>query len=99
MKRNKTIIGLSKAMILIESGLKGGTFAAGEETLSAKCPLFVIDFAKPEVSAEANPYFISKGGHPIRGNKNGVPNLSKVFEVMEQDSPRDYSDKQIKLDI
>lgn len=81
MKRNGVIIGLSDAMILVESGKSGGTFAAGEETLSVKHPLFVIDFAQPEVSAEANPYFISKGGIPIRG-KAGMPNLSKVFDLI-----------------
>lgn len=100
MKRNGTIIGLSKSMILVESGLKGGTFAAGEEALRVHCPLFVIDFANPEVSAEANPYFISKGGYPIRG-KNGIPNLDRVFyfvdENLRQPSKPKYD--QIKLDI
>ena len=81
MKRNKVIIGLSRAMILVESGKTGGTFAAGEESLRTGCPLFVIDFAKPEVSAEANPYFIQSGGMPIRG-KNGIPNMEKVFSVI-----------------
>lgn len=82
MKRNSVIIGLSQAMILVESGKSGGTFAAGEESLKLGCPLFVIDFAKPEVSAEANPYFIQAGGHPIRG-KAGIPNLEKVFAVIQ----------------
>ena len=81
MKRNSTIIGLSDAMILVESGARGGTFAAGEETLKMRRPLFVIDFAAPGPSAEANPYFIKKGGLPIRGNKNGQPNLSKLIEI------------------
>lgn len=82
MRRNSTIIGLSKAMILVESGLKGGTFAAGEETLKRHQPLFVIDFAAPGPSAEANPHFIEKGGLAIRGSRTGHPNLSKVFEVV-----------------
>lgn len=81
MKRNSVIIGLSQAMILVESGKTGGTFAAGEEALRTGCPLFVIDFSKPEVSAEANPYFIQAGGYPIRG-KDGIPNLNKVFAVI-----------------
>lgn len=81
MKRNNVIIGLSQAMILVESGKTGGTFAAGQEALKRGCPLFVIDFAKPEVSAEANPYFIQAGGFPIRG-KAGVPNLDRVFTTV-----------------
>ena len=105
MKRNSVIIGLSRAMILVESGKTGGTFAAGEEALKVGCPLFVIDFSKPEVSAEANPYFIASGGQPIRG-KNGVPNLKKVFQVIHKDTlseiqPTLYSNvnEQIRIPI
>ena len=88
MKRNSTIIGLSDAMILVESGLTGGTFAAGEETLKRKRPLFVIDFAEPGPSAEANPYFIKQGGMPVRGNREGIPSLDKVREVVAKQSWR-----------
>lgn len=84
MRRNSVIIGLSRAMILVESGKTGGTFAAGEEALRVGCPLFVVDFAQPEVSAEANPYFLAKGGQPIRG-KNGIPNISKVLDTVNRD--------------
>lgn len=84
MRRNSVIIGLSRAMILVESGKTGGTFAAGEEALRVGCPLFVVDFAQPEVSAEANPYFIAAGGKPIRG-KNGVPNITNVLNVIKND--------------
>lgn len=83
MKRNGVIIGLSQAMILVESGKTGGTFAAGEETLRRGKPLFVIDFEKPEVSAEANPYFLQHGGDPIRG-KNGIPSLKRVFSALAE---------------
>lgn len=86
MKRNGIIIGLSQAMILVESGKTGGTFAAGEESLKRGCPLFVIDFAKPEVSAEANPYFIEAGGSPIRGKK-GIPCLEEVLSVVRKRYP------------
>ena len=82
MKRNSIIIGLSDAMILVESGENGGTYAAGNDTLAMCHPLFVIDYAQPEVSAKANPYFIERGGIPIRG-KSGIPNLAKVFSVIE----------------
>ena len=104
MRRNSVIIGLSRAMILVESGKTGGTFAAGEEALRVGCPLFVIDFAQPEVSAEANPHFISAGGKPIRG-KNGVPNITKVLDAVRND-PRSEAQsfqvndiQQLKFDI
>ncbi|MDD4689854.1 MAG: DNA-processing protein DprA [Eubacteriales bacterium] len=100
MKRNSTIIGLSRAMILVESRLEGGTFAAGEEALRVNCPLFVIDFSKPEVSAEANPYFISKGGIPIRG-KDGQPNMKNVFNSITSEIRLNNSSniEQLQIDI
>ena len=81
MKRNGTIIGLSDAMILVESGREGGTFAAGTECLKRDHPLFVVDFAEPGPSAEANPYFIERGGIPIRGNRQREPNLDQVLDT------------------
>ena len=81
-------------MILVESGKSGGTFAAGEETLKRSLPLFVIDFEKPEVSAEANPYFIEKGGYPIRG-KRGIPNLEKVLEEVNHPQPDSFAWEQL----
>ena len=100
MKRNSTIIGLSKAMILVESRLEGGTFAVGQEALKMHCPLFVIDFLKPAVSAEANPYFISKGGMPIRG-KAGQPNMKNVFKsILSEETPYNISNiEQLQIDI
>lgn len=93
MRRNATIVGLSDAMILVESGLEGGTFAAGQEALKRHHPLFVVDFAKPDASAEANPYFIKQGGIRIRGqkNKNLEPNLAKVLEIAQKQSWKDFN--------
>lgn len=97
MKRNGTIIGLSDGMILVESGLQGGTFAAGQETLDRKMPLFVIDFADPGPSAEANPFFIEQGGIPIRGNKQAVPNLSKLFDLVEEQQWRTFHQEETDM--
>ncbi len=84
MKRNNTIIGLSDAMMLIESGMEGGTFNAGEQSLKNGKKLFVVDYMSPKATAEGNPYFISKGGIPIRGDKEGRPILNKVYLALEQ---------------
>lgn len=83
MKRNALILGLSKAMVLIESKTQGGTYSAGLESLNRGIPLFVVDYANPDESAKANSFFISKGGYPIRG-KNGIPNTSKILYVVNQ---------------
>ena len=97
MKRNSTIIGLSDAMILVESGLTGGTFAAGEETLKRRQPLFVIDYADPGPSAEANPHFIEKGGVPIRGNRDRVPNLANVRAAVSKQIWRNATIEELTL--
>ena len=98
MRRNGVIIGLSSAMILVESGKTGGTFAAGEESLKRGTPLFVIDYGTPEVSAEANPYFIEKGGSPIR-KKNGIPYLERVFRAIEDAPPAPPQSEQLMLNL
>jgi len=71
--------------------------------LSLNHPLFVIDYAEPEVSAKANPYFISQGGVPIKG-RNGVPNLTNIYAIIEERQQYhnidDYfNSKQLQLNI
>lgn len=82
MKRNNTIIGLSDAMILIESGLDGGTFNAGQQSLKNNKPLFVVEYAKPK--ADGNTFFLRHGGIPLRGDRNGKPVLKKVYSTIEK---------------
>lgn len=98
MKRNNTIIGLSNAMILIESGMDGGTFDAGEQSLRNKKPLFVVEYSAPKPSAEGNLYFLNRGGMPLRGDKEGKPILKRVYSSLEQELPVDNYE-QIKLSI
>ena len=83
MKRNNTIIGLSNAMILIESGMTGGTFNTGEQSLKNRKPLFVVEYGIYKPSAEGNNFFLQNGGTPIRGDKNGMPILKRVYSAIE----------------
>jgi DNA protecting protein DprA len=82
MQRNRTICGLSDAFIVVESGMKGGTFAAAETALTLKRRLFVADYAQPSESAAGNKHFISRGAIPLRGNESGQPNLRRVYEAL-----------------
>lgn len=84
MKRNNTIIGLADVMILIESGMNGGTFNAGEQSLKHKKPLFVVEYGVCKSTAEGNTFFLQHGGIPIRGDKNGKPILKRVYSALEQ---------------
>lgn len=84
MKRNNTIIGLSDVMILIESGMNGGTFNAGEQSLKNKKSLFVVEYGVSKPTAEGNDFFLQHGGIPLRGDKNGKPVLKRVYSALEQ---------------
>jgi len=98
MKRNKTICGLSKAVILIESGLTGGTFAAGKTALKLKLPLFVVEYSKPGESAAGNSYFLKRGAKALRKTREGKPNLKNVLKIFEEiDIPDNKEGLQRKL--
>jgi DNA processing protein len=92
MQRNKTICGLSNAVVVIESGLKGGTFEAGKAALSLRRPLFVAEYAQPAESAEGNAYFLQQGARFLR-KKNGAAYLDELFQAVENDetgTPQNY---------
>ena len=96
MQRNKTICGLSDALIVIESGMKGGTFAAAESSLKLKRPLFVAEYAQPAESAAGNQYFIERGATALRGDRSGRPNLARVYEALGIANGREPSDSTTK---
>lgn len=82
MTRNRTICGLSNAMVVIESGLEGGTFEAGKTTLDLKLPLFCVEYAETVPSAAGNPYFLQHGAISLKRARNGQPNLSKLLAML-----------------
>jgi DNA processing protein len=84
MTRNRTICGLSHAMIVIESGPDGGTFEAGKAALELGEPLFCIDYAETPPAAAGNPYFLKNGAFSLRRARTGEPNLSKLISVVRQ---------------
>jgi len=99
MQRNTTICGLSNAVVIIESGLKGGTFEAGKTALSLRRPLFVAEFAQPAESAEGNDYFLREGARFLR-KKNGAAYLEELFQAVEKDAadvPQRYEHKTVAL--
>ncbi|MEE9466305.1 MAG: DNA-processing protein DprA, partial [Candidatus Neomarinimicrobiota bacterium] len=83
MRRNRLICGLSKALIVIESGMDGGTFAAGNKALELGIPLFVAEYADDLQAYEGNKYFLKKGAIALRGNRTGIPNISKIREAIK----------------
>lgn len=82
MTRNRTLLALADAMVLIESGETGGTHAAGEDTLALGLPLFAVDFAAPPPSAAGNGAFLARGARPLRGRPDGTPSLGELRAVV-----------------
>ena len=84
MDRNKTIMALSCAMIVVEAGEKGGTRAAGEDALRLKVPLFAVDYGFDESVAPGNRELIRRGAKPLKKSReSGNPNLSELLSDAE----------------
>ena len=69
MQRNKTLIGLSDISIVIEAGVRGGSFDAGIATLEQGKYLFAPQYSIPPESALGNRILIDRGAFPLRKNR------------------------------
>ena len=84
MTRNRTIAGLSDALVVVESGTSGGTFQAGKFALSVSVPLFAVEYTDPAPSAAGNPYFVQRGAYPLRQDRaTGSVDLTHLFDEVE----------------
>ncbi len=84
MKRNRTILSLVSAMIVIEAGEKGGTIAAGKDSLKMRIPLFVVNHADMNISLEGKT-LIELGGLKLnKSESTGRANMVPIFNAMEQ---------------
>ncbi|MET3565595.1 DNA processing protein [Leifsonia sp. 563] len=64
MARNSIIFGLSKALVVIEAGEKGGTLAAGEGAMKLGRPVMVVDFG--DATPAGNKKLLNDGATPVR---------------------------------
>ena len=86
MTRNQVIIGLSKVMIVIEAGEKGGTMNAGMETIKHDTPLYVAEYQDMSVDARGNKKLLELGGKRLaRSRSTGRANMKNIFTDIEQD--------------
>ena len=86
MTRNQLIIALSRVMIVIEAGEKGGTLNAGKQTLKSGLPLYVAQYQDMSVDARGNQMLLDMGALKLAKSRlNNRANLAKVFESMKED--------------
>lgn len=82
MKRNKTILALVTAMIVIEAGEKGGTLAAGKAALDMRVPLFVINRTDMDASLGGK-QLLDLGGRKLQKSvETDKANMSPVLQAM-----------------
>ena len=95
MARNQMIIGLSKAVIVIEAGEKGGTRHAGEEAIRCNKLLYVAEYDDMPADAKGNKELLAKGGRSLpRSEPSGQANMQKVYEDIKV-----YEDVKVCEDI
>jgi DNA processing protein len=86
MARNQLIIALSRVMIVIEAGDKGGTLNAGKETLKFGLPLYVAQYQDMSIDARGNQLLLDMGAERFaRSPYTNRANLSKIFDNMREE--------------
>ncbi|MER8655033.1 DNA-processing protein DprA [Mesorhizobium sp. M0847] len=70
MDRNRMIVGISDATIVIEARESGGTFHAGITAIQQKKLLIVAKYSDTNTSNVGNERLIELGGVPLQRNKN-----------------------------
>lgn len=70
MMRNRLIVGLSRAVIVVESGVGGGTAACAKEALKTQVPLMVF-----RGLGSGNPSLIGLGGVPVESVQEALATL------------------------
>ena len=89
MDRNKLVIALSQALVVVQAGLTGGTWAAGNACLKAKKPLLVVRSTSPET--EGNRELIRKGGVAIATFNE----LREVLDELKRDANAHVAQRQL----
>jgi DNA processing protein len=77
MARNNVIIGLSRALVVIEAGEKGGTLAAGLRALQLNKQVLALEFTK---TPRGNAELIRRGAIPVRNRSELHKRLAKMME-------------------
>lgn len=87
MNRNKLIIALSKAMIVIEASEKGGTIKAGQDTIKLNLPLYVVEYNE-KIYSKGNEILMNKGGRKLQKSpQEDRANMKEIFESVNSLKP------------
>ncbi len=83
MQRNRTICGLSRAMILIEARATGGSIQAGRDCLKLGLPLFAAVYEGMPESATGNEELLRQGARRLmKSRSTNRPNIRPVLDAV-----------------
>ncbi|HUO28840.1 MAG TPA: DNA-processing protein DprA [Bryobacteraceae bacterium] len=83
MQRNKTICGLSRAMVLIEARSTGGSVEAGRDCLRMGLPLFAAVYEGSPESATGNEELLRNGAKRLmKSRSRDLPNMAPVLAAI-----------------
>lgn len=83
MERNRLIIALARAMMVIEAGATGGTLDAGLATLRLGLPLFVASYEDMETRAPGNATLVGLGGKAVGWNRRtGRASIAAILNAI-----------------
>src|ERR1019366_9236521 len=83
MQRNKTICGLSRAMILIEARSTGGSIQAGRDCLRLGLPLFAAVYEGSPESATGNQELLQRGAKRLmKSRSRDLPNVRPIMDAI-----------------
>lgn len=84
MQRNRTICGLSRAMILIEARSTGGSIEAGRDCLKLGLPLFAAVYEGMPEAATGNQELLNQGARRLmKSRATNRPNIRPVLEAIQ----------------
>jgi DNA processing protein len=83
MQRNRTICGLSRAMVLIEARTTGGSIQAGRDCLKLGLPLFAAVYEGAPESATGNEELLAHGARRLMKSRSADrPNIRPILEAI-----------------
>ena len=96
MQRNKTIIGLSDVMVLIEAGKNGGSMDAGRKSLALGHNLYVPVYEGMPESAIGNRILLQTGALELKRHKStDRANLERLLRTLNPSSEIETTGQQV----
>jgi DNA processing protein len=83
MQRNRTICGLSRALILIEARSTGGSIQAGRDCLKLGLPLFAAVYEGMPEAATGNQELLQQGARRLmKSRSTNRPNIQPILDAI-----------------